>query len=315
MNSGTMTTWWTHFRTHRLLKRYVLGPSLGHNSSVRVATHLTHCDACRTRYDALTARLQQVSGMAAHRSTQWQRDALFERVMGELPAISDASSVGAGAQVNSVVPMFPAWRLGIAAAAMVALVVTVWARWPYPQSQFAVDSDEYAAVRGGVDDLPAAAFGVSGVDPQGGEYEVVFSEGVCPQDALRFYARVRDPEFSHVLLFAIQEQNVEPLWYFPDSTTVRTFEVPESAEPWLFPDEIPLAPNHAAGALLVVGVFARNEVSVDQLEQTWSQIRKSAPEADGITLALQVMEAWTGEDYVIQGTPIRILDSCPGGRP
>lgn len=312
MNTRSLHFRWHHFVTKRSMLRYLVGPALPAGRAVSFRRHLVDCPQCRNQFDLLQSNLAHSTGLTPLRSTQPQREALFEQVMAGLePAGQPAARVAAAEQARPATSPL-AWRLGATALVAAALVALVWIAPPLPAPQ--PTSPESTAVRGDHTELPPAALGISGVDSQGSEYEVVYSQGVCLQDALRFYATVRDERLNHVLVFAVQKETTLPVWYFPDSTQANSFPLPQVGEPWLFPDEIPVAPNHEAGPLLIVALFAASEVTVDQAEGLWTAIRQAEPQRDGFATAMAWMDLWADQDYVVQGTPVAVLP-CPGGHP
>lgn len=307
---------WAHLRTGSDLQRYLMGPSLSAAARLRISRHLQECQACRQRLDRLHENLQAATGLGILRSTSWQREALFERVWSEVAVAGSQASLAADHPVvmRETGAPIPAWRLGLIGAAAMATLAGLYLAWPALITQ-STDSSMEAHVRGGVQDLPDVALGFSGVDAAGAEYEVVESDGICPGDALRIYARVRNPDYKYVAVFAVQEDNAEPTWYFPSLEEGSSYEVPQTDEPWPFPDEIPMQDNHHAGALLVVGVFATQPLSAASLTAEWVALAQDHLGESAFSITLSLLDRWSLDSHLVQGTAIRVLNSCSGGRP
>jgi hypothetical protein len=100
--------------------------------------------------------------------------------------------------------------------------------------------------------LPVAGLGLSGVDSEGREYEVVEGDGLCLADALRFYVRSRKKELSHYFLFGLQ-QGTGPIWYFPSPEEGESLRLSGGTDgPVMVPWEIEVGRRHRPGRLAVV---------------------------------------------------------------
>jgi hypothetical protein len=211
-------------------------------------------------------------------------------------------------------PAIPWWRLasmGGAAAALIAFIA-IQLSAPTPGDQ---SLDELVNIRGAQQTLPEAALGLSGVDQQGFEYEVAESQGLCPQDAMRIYARVRNPDYRFARVFALQEHSLEPTWYFPSAEEQTSYEVPDFEGPWPFPFDIPVEGNHQAGPLALVALFTTEPISVHELQLEWSASAGLADSTHAMPRLQALLDRWEARGYHCQATLVRILEACPGGRP
>ena len=172
------------------------------------------------------------------------------------------------------------WAGAAVAAAVIVVLLIPWGG----TRPDVVDPPEHLAVRGGADTLPAAGLGISGVDPAGAEYEVVHGDGLCPEDALRFYITVRDESTPYYALFGVQDLD-DPTWYLPaprDGEAPALPEVPAVA--WMVPFEILVDGTHGPGGLSVVCILSEEPIRFAALEAAWR-------DADGDDVSARAREA------------------------
>ncbi len=250
----------SHRQASRRMVQYFAGPGLSQAENAALHQHLATCTACAGRWLRLQQILGEHLGMGVERSTPCQRDVLFSQVW---DSVKDSA-----APANQPAPrLFAQWTLvlrGVLALGLVLALVLV-PRFLAPDRT----SHAPSTTRGSDGVLPGAALGLSGVDGEGMEHEVVQTGEICRSHALRLYARVRQPELRFVFVFALQDGSTEPTWYFPNEEEGRSLEVPDFDSPWVFPEEIPLSPNHGPGPLTVVSVFGRRPLTVDDVGALW----------------------------------------------
>ncbi len=87
--------------------------------------------------------------------------------------------------------------------------------------------------------------------------------------------------FDYLFLFGI-DKRMSPLWYYPhpqegQSITLSSYR---DAVNIPLPGEVRLAVNHEAGPVRVIGLFSNTPVSVQSVEEYFSQLRKQPPPID-----------------------------------
>ena len=286
-----------HRHFHRLIDRRLLGPELTGNEEQKLRRHLAGCVHCRAHYDQKSHHVHLLVGRQDDSPTPAALASQFEGIFHSVQEKKERSRA----------PIASFWLLrgAVLAASMVAvfLLPTMLQERETPK--------EYAAIRGGVTELKPASLGISGVDEEGLEYEVVHSAGVCPQDALRLYARVRSEEYENVFVFGFQDGDLEPTWYFPDEDEGISFHVDSApTEAWMFPYEIPLEDNHHSGqALHVVSVFTQTPLHLDEVLALWNQSPQNDP-LPGFIASL------SNSNVLVEVSTIQIThEACKGGQP
>ncbi|MBM4372452.1 MAG: hypothetical protein FJ098_12405, partial [Deltaproteobacteria bacterium] len=248
----------SHSAAMELVRRRLAPGGLDRIEAAQLRKHLRICNECRRYNDRRIQVIRTAAGVPEGETAGIESLALFEETLARagiaLPA-PDARSVPAWLRPLE-------WGLGLAAAALVALLVLTPQGGKPPQGGRGDPGTEELRSRGGPGDgsLPAAGLGLSGIDPEGAEYEVVESEGACIQDRLRFYVTSREEGLEWYFLFGVPEAGA-PVWYFPSPEEARShgLEPGPSGErvarpvPW----EIELAGRHRPGRLAVVGLFSR----------------------------------------------------------
>ncbi|MFH1532574.1 MAG: hypothetical protein ABIK09_17760 [Pseudomonadota bacterium] len=194
------------------------------------------------------------------------------------------------------------WVGAAAAAALVVLLLIPWGA-PIPTE---MASSEHVAVRGDRNALPAAGFGISGVDSEGSEYEVIHGEGLCAADALRFYLTVRDDRTPYYALFGVQDLD-DPTWYVPAPPDAAAPIIPEiPIRTWMIPFEIEVRGAHVAGPVSIVCILSEEPIPFARLEAAWRN-------TDGEDISSRAADAAadvTGGTVRILVEEIEILDDC-----
>jgi len=229
-------------------------------------------------------------------ATGAERRALFDAVMerrgAEQPSPRRLAIVG--------------WAGAAVAAAIALLVIIPWGAG-VPTSD---GPQEHVAVRGTAEELPVVGLGISGVDADGAEYEVVHGDGVCASDALRLYLTARDARTPHFVVFGIQDID-DPTWYAPaprDTAAPRIPEVPALA--WVLPFEIVVDGTHAPGPVSVVCILSEEPIHFSALEAAWR-------DADGDDVSARAANAAALlADHAVRVLveEIEVLEDC-GRRP
>jgi len=194
------------------------------------------------------------------------------------------------------------WAGAVAAASLVALLLIPWDAPRLTDG----DPSEHVAVRGAQDMLPAAGLGISGVDPEGSEYEVIHGEGLCAADALRFYLTVRDDRTPHYVLFGVQDLD-DPMWYLPTPREAAAPVVPEiPTRVWMIPFEIEVSGTHDAGPVSIVCILSEEPIQFASLEAAW----RDADGADVPSRAAAAAATMTDGAVRILVEEIEILEDC-----
>jgi hypothetical protein len=283
--------------------QYFAGPGLSKAENVALRQHLATCAACAGQWLRLQKILGEHLGMGVQRSTAYQRDVLFSQVW-------DSVKDSAVAAEQPTPGLFHQWTLvvrGVLALGLIMAIVLV-PRLPEPDR----NSRGPGTTRGSNAVLPGAALGLSGVDSEGMEYEVVQAGEICQHHGLRLYARVRQPELRFVFVFALQDGSTEPTWYFPNEEEDRSLEVRDFDAPWVFPEEIPISPNHGPGPLTVVSVFGRRPLTVEDVGALWQDSPHGIVGSTERTKFFQ--DSMEEEGFLVQWTRLTVVP-CSGEGP
>ena len=232
--------------------------------------------------ERVTVAVRRVTHGDPATATGAERRALFEEIMARRERPLSRSRV----PLRSV-----GWAVSAVAALAVLLLVPRTAR---------IGSDhgpaEHVAVRGGLDVLPSAGLGISGVDPVGGEYEVVHGDGLCPEDTLRFYLTVRDGRTPYYAVFGVQDVD-DPIWYVPAPQDVSAPVLPEvPIRTWMVPFEIEVDGTHDTGTVSVVCLLSEEPISASRLSTAWA-------ETSGDDIPARAAAAGAG----LSAGPVRVL--------
>ncbi len=230
------------------------------SDAVALRAHLASCEGCRSAYDRLALVRRLAAGQAADEPLASESRALLAEVL-----------VRAG---EPAVPARGGWLFGwrswgaVAAAAAVAVVVLV--SLPRTAVRQEMDPTTESRARGVDRPLPPVGLGLSGVDPEGLEYEVVESGRVCREDALRFYVTRREPAWGYFFLFGIDGSGAVH-WYAPVPEEGVSYALPEAlGRPEPMPWEVVLRHGHREGPLLVVALFSGEPLGLTAVEAALS---------------------------------------------
>lgn len=240
-----------HAEAMELARRRLAPEGLTGREAEALRVHLRACEECRGQYERRTAVLRAAAGSTAAGALGVESRVLMEETLHRLGLAPPQPQ-------QEGLPMWARWVWGTIAALVLLVVVLP----PSPQDQRGVAPDfSYLQSRGAADELPEVGLGLSGVDDRGLEYEVVESQGVCLEDALRFYVTSRNPDIRYYFLFGLQPAG-EVLWYFPLPEEGRSYSIVEGEEIIkMVPFEIELAKRHTPGPLTVVGLFSAEPLS------------------------------------------------------
>lgn len=207
-------------------------------------THLLDCGDCRALYDRAAAVRRVAAGGSAGTPLPSETSLLLAEVMRQMRRQPEPSQA----------PFWHGWKwaAGIAVAALVLFVVAPWHHLPHESGP----RQERVQERGAVRTLPAAGLGLSGVDRDGAEYEVVESDGICQQDFLRFYVNRREESMRHYFVFGVDELG-RVHWYAPLPAERESYPLAdEFGKPIAVPYQIELEHEHEPGLLVVVALFS-----------------------------------------------------------
>jgi len=199
------------------------------------------------------------------------------------------------------------WAVGLAATAVVVFVLAPWGSVPSNSGSPADHSQERGAVRA----LPGAGFGLSGIDGDGAEYEVVESNGICREDALRIYVNRREEDYRHYFLFGVDARGAVH-WYAPLPEEEESYTLPEvMGRPVAVPFEFLLKRGYSTGPLVVVGLFSDDPLAwrlVSGLIFQHSALLHESPEEGARVLADKL-----GSE-VLPATLLTRIISCGGNQ-
>ncbi len=287
----------THRHFHRLMDRRLLGPELTGNEEQKLRAHLDGCVHCRTHYDQKSHHVHLLVGRPDDSPTSAALASQFEGIFQSIQEKKEPS--------GALTARFWLLRGAVLAASLVAVFVL-----PTMLQEREIQK-EYTGIRGGATELKPASLGISGVDEEGLEYEVVHGAGVCPHDTLRLYARIRSPEYENVFVFGFQDGDPEPTWYFPSEEEGLSFHVDfDPTEAWMFPFEIPMEDNHRPEATLhVVSVFTGDPLHLEAVQSLWHQSPNNDP-LPGFIASL------SASNVLVEVSTIQITHkACKGGQP
>lgn len=212
--------------------------------SAALRSHLVDCDECRSAYDRATVIRRLAAGHETHSPLPTESRLLMAEVMGQLSVTPEARPAPPRRHWQ--------WATGLAVAAIVLFVVAPWESLPVRT----LAPPDRIQERGAVRALPGAGFGLSGVDGDGAEYEVVESNGICHQDALRLYVNRREESYRNYFIFGVDARGALH-WYAPLPEELESYPLPDRlGTPVAVPYEILLEERHPLGPLVVVGLFS-----------------------------------------------------------
>ena len=256
----------SHAGARRLVERKFGPAGLEPSEASALRTHLAGCGECRSHYDLRVAVLRAVAGVGPAVPLGVESRLLMEETFARLiprrqPAVRGLDAL-----------RFAEWALGGAAAVMLAVLV---AYSPLSrQAGVKPHQDNLLASRGALDELPEVGIGLSGVDFDGREYEVVDSDGACLADGLRFYVTSREADYGHYFLFGLLDDS-DVLWYFPLPEERTSYVIPADSEmPYMVPFELELHGRHRVGSLTVYGLFGSGPVLLEDVASAVERVRR-----------------------------------------
>lgn len=273
-----------HARVRRIVDRRLSSVSCTSIDNALMREHIDHCDVCREYYNRRVVLIRTVSGGLATQATGLESRRLFEEVMGKVDRPSSRPE-----------PRRAWFPLAAAATLSAMAVIAIVATPP--------DNAEYYGVRGGVDVLPSVGIGLSGIDADGNEYEVVESGEICVTEYLRFYVTARDSQLKYYFIFGINNGVFVPYFPLPEEQESFVFDG-RSSVAHMVPWEIRLDQRHSAGTLDVVGVLSDVPLQYDLVSRAvdWWLLDSESPDALGEILEAEsgavVDVAWAGTNLV-----------------
>lgn len=291
----------SHARAKDLMARRVVGAVVAPPDAQWLLEHLSTCPDCMGRYDRAQGAVAVMTGMKANDPAGITSRRLMEDTFARLAAKQPRTR-----------PTW--WRLGLNrwAAASLALTVVLTTVWvitgPWNESP---GRRPQLLSRGGQQQLPAVGFGISGIDEEGDEYEVVESDGVCVSHALRFYVTAREPNFTHYLIFGVQGEEVH--WYFPTPEEGLSYKMPEGPGErvaHLVPYEIELWKKHRIGTVQLVGLFSDRPLAQAAIQDHLERLRNEKSGAGRSTLGARI-GATLGSGVQSVQAAVEIID-CGG---
>jgi len=248
-----------HERTRELMERRLDRGGISAPEAAELREHLAACEQCRVAYDHRVEMVRAMTGVTPGEPAGFESRALMDETFARLDAVEAAPAVSRG--------WLPSLRLAGATALVAVVVLAGWLnreRLFPPQGQRA---SQVLLSRGGENPLPDVGLGVSGVDAEGREYEIVESRGVCLHDALRFYVTSRTDEYRYYFLFGLRPDG-EIHWYFPSREEQKSFSFPETKTvAHKVPYEIELWKKHGQGGHVVVGLFSKDPLELSRVER------------------------------------------------
>ncbi len=158
---------------------------------------------------------------------------------------------------------------------------------------------------------PLVGLGLSGVTEDGGEYEVVASEGVSIADYLRLSYTNERPELHHLFVFGLQAGG-GPLWYAPlppdetqslPITTGRTIQLP-------FENKV--AARHVTGPVRVVAIFTAEPVTVSLAQERLDAAPLAGADLDALGELVR-QQLGLPESAVVRGVDVNVRPAARGG--
>ncbi|MGM0578468.1 MAG: hypothetical protein ACQEXJ_22280 [Myxococcota bacterium] len=287
-----------HRRTRRLVRRY-LDPRRpwDRRRDAALREHLRDCEPCRDHYRrAVVAHRLMVGGDADTPSgfeTRRQMDAVLPA---EGPRVTKRPAVVVGVLAG--------------AAAAAALVLTVLPPRADEASGPATSPETLdLRTRGGEEERPAAGLGVSGVDADGAEYEILASDGVRRGDWLRLsYSNDRE-DLDHLAVTGLQADR-EPILYAPappDETESLSIGTGRTVT---LPFEAAVGDDHAVGPLRLVALFTADPLGAAALEAALAGVDAEAPAADLEAALRDTLDL--GDEAVVQVLATDVLPARSG---
>jgi hypothetical protein len=254
-----------HSEAWELACRRLAPEGLTGREAEALRTHLRECNECRRKYERRMLMLRAAAGKGMAQTLGVESRALMQETLHRLGLAHEQPR-------HEGLPTWARWVWGTVAA--LALLVLVFP--PSGQNQRGVAPDfSYLQSRGTLDELPDVGLGLSGVDDRGLEYEVVESQGVCLEDALRFYITSRNPDIRFYFLFGLQPTG-EVLWYFPLPEEGSSYSIPDGEElVKMVPFEIDLPKRHAPGPLTVVALFSAEPLLFSAVSARVNELRNA----------------------------------------
>lgn len=289
----------SHRKAHKLIGLRVTGTPLSLAQGAWLKEHLSGCPECAGRYDRAHSAVQAITGLAEDAAALPGNQALMADTFALL-----AQGTGAAACRPAFVP----WPRLAALCAVLAVVIGL--TWALSGPWFSnPDRSSVLLSRGGVDGLPEVGLGLSGIDDEGQEYEVVDSRGACLGHALRFYVSSRSEKLTHYFILGLQGNTVH--WYFPSPEEGASYELPADPEqriaamvPW----EIELWKRHRVGGIKVLGLFSERPLARADVEAAVSVLRREGEPEDWA----KSIRAALGGDLATVEILLDVID-CGGG--
>jgi len=248
-----------HERTRELMTQRLSRGGISGPEAAELREHLAECEQCRLAYDRRVEMLRAMTGAAPGEPAGFESRTLMDETFARLDATEPATAVSRG--------WLPSLRLAGAAALVAVVVVAGWLNRERLFPPEDLRSSQVLLSRGGEAALPDVGLGVSGVDDEGQEYEVVESQGVCFQDALRFYITSRTDQYRYYFLFGLRPDG-QLQWYFPSRREQVSFPFPETqAVAHKVPYEIELWKKHRRGGHVGVGLFSKDPLELVRVER------------------------------------------------
>ena len=263
--------WSTESKTERLIARY-LDPSepWSAKDDARMRASLRESEALRALYDKRIVAHRLMLGLDAGTPSRVEQERQMTATVGLALQANTAEATSAWG--------LPAWTMPLAGAAAAALVAVLVTSQPSPSPSPsplagapAADPsrNDYLGARSGNRDAPRAGIGVSGINAQGVEYEVLHDRAWI-QDRIRFFYRCDDAELNHLFLFGLQGDE-NPRWYYPLPAEDEHASIPaqcgSDTERTQLQGDTLLAKRHSPGSLTVIGIFTQDPLSHEAVAQ------------------------------------------------
>lgn len=244
-------------------------------------------DAARALYDQAVVTHRLAVGADPEEQSGFERERMMGAVLDQ--AMGVEASQGWLAWLTSTTTM--RWMGTAAAVALLLVVVRPWTP---------MDSDDDLRARGGETEEVLVGFGISGVDGEGLEYEVIASGQLSMDDHIRVTYTNEDPRLGHLFLLGLQE-NQPLIWYAP-LPPEETTSVPIERGKGALPFEILVGARHREGPAKVVAIFTAQPVSTQRVER--------ALDSTLATMSADALEAEIGRRLGCQeGDRVRVLQT------